>query len=205
MVCLRRTGAPPVVSGTPVDAHTRLYVPPVPEFRIEAVHVPAGDTATLAPASGTAILLVVQGGGTMEVEGTEGEVIPGGMCYSTCHHGHRCVMGTALCRCIFTCSFIVLCFWARSCGPQVPYARHLVVVTYYRIEGVGVAGGAGVRIYVSLTCPHLPPTPKLGSIQFHVYPDAFPPRTVVGRCCDRRGTVLCAAGWRWQHAEERAL
>jgi hypothetical protein len=150
VVCLRRTGAPPVVSGTPVDAHTRLYVPPVPEFRIEAVHVPAGDTAALAPASGTAILLVVQGGGTMEVEGTEGEVISGGVCYSTCHHGHRYVMGTALCRCIFTCSIIVLCFWARSCGPQVPYARHLVVVTYYCIEGVGVAGGAGVRIYVSL-------------------------------------------------------
>jgi mannose-6-phosphate isomerase len=57
--------APAVMEGNPVDAHTTLYPSPVPEFVIWRTRCEAGEAVTLGPCPSPAIVVVLEGHGTM--------------------------------------------------------------------------------------------------------------------------------------------
>ncbi len=59
------TGVPEVWAGEPAADGVRVYRPPVPEFLIERVTVPAASSVLLASTCGTAIVLVVSGSGVL--------------------------------------------------------------------------------------------------------------------------------------------
>lgn len=61
-----RTGAPAVDVGAPVDAHTRAYRVPVPEFELQRTALVAADGPyDLPPPRSAAILIVVEGAGAV--------------------------------------------------------------------------------------------------------------------------------------------
>ncbi len=80
-----KTGAPEVTQGVALDAYTRVYSAPVPEFQLQKTTVPpAASASASAPASSpeavalppipsAAVLVVVKGSGTALVSSASGE------------------------------------------------------------------------------------------------------------------------------------
>ena len=63
------TGLPRVYTGDSVSEFTRLYVPPVPEFVVERVELPAGSSTTLSNPPCPAVLLITSGSGAVDGQG----------------------------------------------------------------------------------------------------------------------------------------
>jgi mannose-6-phosphate isomerase len=69
------SGAPAVDAGAPVDGYTTLYTPPVPEFQLQRVALPAGVAGggyTLPPVAGAAVVVVVSGAATARCQSCPG-------------------------------------------------------------------------------------------------------------------------------------
>jgi mannose-6-phosphate isomerase len=62
-------GAPTVMTGAAVDAYTRAYTAPVPEFALQRTELPAGGGPYALPPAATACILVVLAGGAGVVSG----------------------------------------------------------------------------------------------------------------------------------------
>lgn len=67
-----RCSRPTVMEGNPVDAHTTLYPSPVPEFLIWRTRCEAGEVVTLSPCPSPAIVVVLDGNGSLAGEGMPG-------------------------------------------------------------------------------------------------------------------------------------
>lgn len=61
-----KTTIPEVTRGRRIDACTVLYVPPVKDFAIEVINVPAGTRYRLNPARSPSVLLTISGSATLQ-------------------------------------------------------------------------------------------------------------------------------------------
>lgn len=58
---MNRTGPPAIFSGDKIDAMTRMYSPPVPEFQVEAIDVAPYQHYALRKIDAPSVLLVTSG------------------------------------------------------------------------------------------------------------------------------------------------
>ena len=57
-----RAGAPDVMSGTPLNAHTTLYEAPVDEFAVERIELGPGESGCVPSFHSASILVTIKGG-----------------------------------------------------------------------------------------------------------------------------------------------
>ncbi len=65
-----RAGYPDILTGEALSDSLRVYVPPVPEFLVERLVVQAPESVALLRPPSPAIILVIEGAGTIGSEST---------------------------------------------------------------------------------------------------------------------------------------
>lgn len=76
---MNRTGPPAIFSGDKIDAMTRLYSPPVPEFQVETIDVAPYQHYALRMIDAPSMLLVTSGtaNGTCGTKGDSFKLVKG--------------------------------------------------------------------------------------------------------------------------------